>query len=70
MENLSSIIKDNIKYINNTIILTKQCLRTELGIEHAPNLAREVFNKSNVKQFIKENNITVDTRKIIFKIKT
>lgn len=70
MENLSGMIKDNLKHINNTLILSKQCLRAELGIEHAPNLAREVFNKSNVKQFIKENNITVDTRKIIFKIKT
>lgn len=69
-DELSSIIKDNLKHINNTIVLPKQYLRTELGIEHAPNLAREVFNKSNVKQFIKENNITVDTRKIIFKIKT
>ena len=70
MENLSGMIKDNLKHINNTLILTKQCLRAELGIEYTPNLTREVFNKSNVKQFIKENDITVETRKIIFKIKT
>lgn len=67
MESLSSTIRDNLKYINNTIILQKQYLRIELGIEYPPNLRREVFNKSNVKQFIKENGIIEETKKIIFK---
>ncbi len=69
MKELTNIIKDNLKYENNKIILSKKALRTELQIEYAPNLKRDVFNKSNVKRFIKENEIIVETKRIIFKCK-
>lgn len=69
MKELSNIIKENLKYENDKIILSKKVLRNELGIEYAPNLKRDVFNKSNVKRFIKENEIIVETKRIIFKCK-
>lgn len=62
-------IKDNLKYEDNIIILKKKDLRTELGIEYKENLRREVLNKANVKQFIKENNINTNGQTIIFKSK-
>ena len=62
-------IKDNLKYEDNIIILKKKDLRTELGIEYKENLRREVLNKANVKQFIKENNINPNGQTIIFKSK-
>ena len=62
-------LKDNLKYEDNIIILKKKDLRTELGIEYKENLRREVLNKANVKQFIKENNINPNGQTIIFKSK-
>ena len=69
MKGLSNIIKDHLKYEDNKVILSKKALRTELEIEYAPNLKRDVFNKSNVKRFIRENEIIVETKRIIFKCK-
>ena len=69
IKDLTSTIKDNLQYIDNKIILSKKALRTELKIKNAPNLKRDVFNKSNVKQFCKENQIIIETKRIILQPK-
>ena len=60
-------IKESLKYEKDKVILKKQDLRKTLEIEHKENLGREVLNKANVKQFIKENNINTAGQTIKFK---
>lgn len=69
-DEIPTAIKDNLKYEDNKIILKKKDLRTALEIEYKANLRREVLNKANVKQFIKENDVNVDGQTIIFKCKS
>lgn len=62
--NISFQIKDNKK------ILKKQTLRNWLGIKSASNFKREVLSKTNVQDFLDENNIQLTNNAFIIPIKT
>lgn len=62
--NISLQIKDNRK------ILKKQTLRNWLGIKSASNFKREVLSKTNVQDFLDENNIEDKGQNLIIPIKT
>lgn len=62
--NISLQIKDNKK------ILKKQTLRNWLGIKSASNLKREVLSKTNVQDFLDENNIQITNNAFIIPVET
>ncbi len=62
--NISLQIEDNKK------ILKKQTLRNWLGIKSASNFKREVLSKTNVQDFLDENNIQLTNNAFIIPIKT
>jgi len=61
---ISLQIKDNKK------ILKKQILRDRLGINSAPNFKREVLSKTNVQDFLEENNIQITNNAFLIPIET
>lgn len=62
--NISLQIEDNKK------ILKKQTLRNWLGIKSASNFKREVLSKTNVQDFLDENNIQITNNAFIIPVET
>lgn len=62
----------NIPFLikNNNKVLKKQTLRNWLGINSASNFKREVLSKTNVQDFLEENNIQITNNSFIIPIET